>query len=304
MVEVLAKLKPDAGQAERIAATLGLGWSAVQISSAPVPTSAAASSGAPTPDLRVSAATVRPAPREITPARPATTKFELRVGAGEAAASGPLAAAEVRVRSARLPYRPLFAERRWRTLARSMLATLIETSKIDLRIVIRHLRTGRPIERLPWLLRPTLRRGVILVLDRSQSMQPFWRDESELIERCRRVVGAPGVRAYLVETDVWSDAGPRLRWLQPEPEYFAPQTPIVIVSDFELGRELIPRSALVDPWLPLIERAKSAGAIVLALIPVERALWPAALTEMIPNAVVWDNDTTTYAVRRSLAQNA
>jgi hypothetical protein len=266
--------------------------------------SAAAPPSEPTPDLRASAARARPALREIQPVRPATTTLEWRLGDGKAVASGPLAAADVRVHSARPPYRPLFLERRWRALARTMLATLIETSKIDLRIVMKHLRTGRPVETLPWLLQPTLRRGVVLILDRSQSMQPFWRDESELVERCRRVVGAHGVRAYLVETNPWCDTGPRLRWLQPEPEHFAAQTPVAIVSDFELGRELTPRSALLAPWLPLIERARSAGAIVLALIPVKRALWPAALMEAIPNTIVWDNDTTTGAVRRSLAQHA
>jgi len=78
---------------------------------------------------------------------------------------------------------------------------------------------------------------------------------------------------------------------------------VVIVSDFELGRELTPRSADLAPWLPLIERARSAQSIVLALIPVKKALWPAALAEAIPNAIAWDNDTTTDAVRRSLAQH-
>jgi hypothetical protein len=118
------------------------------------------------------------------------------------------------------------------------------------------------------------------------------------------VVGGPGVRSYLVETNPWSEIGAGLRWLQPEPEKFAAQTPVVIVSDFELGTELTPRFALLNPWMPLIDRARSADATVLALIPVSRTLWPAALTEAIPNAIVWDNDTTTGALRRSITQRA
>lgn len=303
LVEVLAKLKPSAPQAEQIAATMGLGWRSVQRSPEPATQSTAATSGAPALDLEVSGATSHHAPKEIQPVRSATTIFEPRLAPDKGAAGGPLAVADVRAHPTRPPYRPLFLERRWRALARSMFATYVPTSKIDLRVVMRHVRSGRPLEFLPLLLQPSLRRGVVLILDRSQSMQPFWRDETELVERCRKVVGAPGVRSYLVETDPWSDAGPRLRWLQPEPEHFDARTPVVIVSDFELGRELTPRSALLAPWLPLLERARSAGTPVLALIPVNRTLWPMPLTEAIANAIVWDNDTTTGAVRRTLGRH-
>jgi hypothetical protein len=179
-----------------------------------------------------------------------------------------------------------------------MLATSTTTSQVDVQIVARHFATGRPIDRLPWRLKRTLRRGVVLILDRSESMQPFWRDERELVARCAHVVG-PGVTACWVETDEWSDEGARLRWLQKEPDGFASRRPVVIVSDFELAREMTPRWPFLAPWRPLIDRVRAAGAPLRALVPVSRTLWPAALLEELPNAIEWDYDTTINTIRRA-----
>ena len=109
------------------------------------------------------------------------------------------------------------------------------------------------------------------------------------------------MRSYWVEIDSWPEGEARLRWLRGEPDHFAPQTPVVIVSDFELGREMTPRWPQLAPWLPLIRRINSAAAKLLALVPVSHAVWPAALLEAIPNAVPWDVTTSTGAVRRSIS---
>jgi hypothetical protein len=303
-VEALAALVPKAEAADSISSALGLSWR-----SAPsAPTDAPPVPAPPSEPLSVaplpSASEVPlPAPLELQPLRPQSTRLELPPANSQGAPSNPLASAGPRSAPVKPPYQPLFQDRWWRALARTMLATQTQTGVIDLRIVAKYLRTGRPIERLPWLSKATLRRGVVLILDHSESMQPFWRDESELVERCRRVIGSPGVRSYLVETDPWSEDEPRLRWLQPEPCRLPAETPVVIVSDFELGRQIMPRLPLLAPWLPLIEKSKSSGATTLALIPIPRAFWPVAVTRAIPNAIAWDHDTTTTAVRRSICHH-
>ena len=262
LVEAMHALRPRPGAAASIAASLGLGWmAAATAAQIDAPVADVPRSDVQTPvEPLASAAPLKPAPIELVPVRQATRSVDLSVAAPSAGASGSLAPADVRAASTRPPYQPLFRDLLWRALVRALFATSTVTSAVDLRLIIKHASSGRPLNRLPWRLKATLRRGVVLILDHSDSMQPFWRDERELVERCGRIIGASGVRAYWVETDLWSDTDARLRWLQRAPDFLAARTPVVIVSDFELGKEIVPRWPLLAPWLPVIEKARSAGA--------------------------------------------
>jgi hypothetical protein len=304
LVEAMHALRPSAAAAERIAASLGLGWTfAARAATVDAGDTPVRPVDAPPSAIPKSEAPARFAALELLPVRRATKTLELTPGAQDRGAPGPLAPPNPQAAITRPLYRPLFQDRLWRSLVRAMLATSTTTNTIDLPLILKHASTGRPIERLPWRLKATLRRGVVLILDRSASMQPFWRDERELVERCGRVIGSPGVRAYWVESDPRSDADAQLRWLQPEPEVFQARTPVMIVSDFDLGKEIVPRWPLLTPWLPVIERARAAGAPVFALVPIARSLWPTGLIDAIPHAIPWDDDTTTTTIRQALSSN-
>ena len=301
LVEALVALKPGPPTASLIAASLGLEWSGkgtLQMETDPERApgvSEPASLQPPVADQQPFAA-----PIELQPVRTAKTSLKL-VSAAPRGTRNPLNVPEVRTQSSKPPYRPLFREKWWRTLARVMFSMQTARAAVDISVITRYVASGRPMQRLPWMYKATLRRGVVLILDRAESMQPFWRDEIELAEALKRVVGGPGLRVYRVEPDLWAEGEPRLRWHGAEPGQFAAHTPVAIVSDFELGREITPRWPLLAPWMPLLDKVQAAGAPMLALIPLPRTLWPPSLTAAIPKIVAWDDDTTTGTIQRSLS---
>jgi len=73
----------------------------------------------------------------------------------------------------------------------------------------------------------------------------------------------------------------------------------LIVSDFGIGERLFGEGAMgLEPWLSLLDLAKSHNCPVIALIPASESFWPNKLKQLIPNAFVWDHDTSIQSVRR------
>jgi hypothetical protein len=195
-------------------------------------------------------------------------------------------------------YQPLLLDRWFRGLMGAMLATPKTSQEVDWTVLIRDLARGKLLDRLPFRRRPTLQRGVFLFLDHSDSMQPFWRDEKQLLLRLQHFLGKTKVRRSWVEVDIWSPKGPKLRKYSPLPNEFPEMTPLLIVSDFGIGGDLSSSQAFLEPWLPLIDRARKNSCPIVALIPAPSFCWPKTLVQHIPNSFVWDRGTSTATARR------
>ena len=196
-------------------------------------------------------------------------------------------------------YQPLLRDGWFRGLMSAMLATPRASRDIDWRVLEKRLANGQPLDRLPWRQQSTLERGVQLYLDRSDSMQPFWHDEKGLINRLQRLLGSRNVQVRWLEIDPWVSTESQLKWHSPPPSQFPIETPLLIVSDFGIGERLFGEGVMgLEPWLPLLDLAKSHNCPVIALVPAPESFWPNKLKQLIPNAFVWDYDTSIQSVRR------
>ncbi len=197
-------------------------------------------------------------------------------------------------------YQPLLKDEWFRGLMSVMLATPVASRDIDWPMLEKRLANGRLLERLPLRQRPTLKRGVQLFLDRSNSMQPFWRDEIELLDRLQHLLGSCNVQVWWLEVDPWLSIEPQLNWHSPPPDQLSAETPLLIVSDFGIGEDPL-GEGLMDfgPWRTLLDQAQSSCCPVIALIPAPESVWPDKLRQLIPYAYVWDRYTSLQSVKGS-----
>ena len=83
---------------------------------------------------------------------------------------------------------PLLREEWFPSIVKATPSCIVQSPDLDQRAIERQITRGRPIDRVPWKRKASLRRGVVVIVDRSESMQPYWRDEEELVARLRRVL--------------------------------------------------------------------------------------------------------------------
>jgi hypothetical protein len=203
---------------------------------------------------------------------------------------------------------PLFAPIRRRGILTALVATPVNEGRLDIRQIIDATIKRRPLARLPRQVRPTVRRGVRLLVDRADSLVLFRTDQDELIDRLRELLGKgrlevlefrafPGQaktqpQTHADERDPDLDVG-LSRWRTQRPA-----TPVLIVSDFSIGtradhEEWIPPHR----WCEFADELRARGADVVGLIPYAPARWPPHLSTSI-SCVPWSERTTAGAVRR------
>jgi hypothetical protein len=312
LIEALDVLNPGTNETRTaIAGALGLGWSGVKESEAsslepsfiPIPDPPKENREGYTPELKVPINPPNLNPpvdvsREILePSDHEEPTFEIFEGSLLESADA-LEPTDIKLHMGRPMYQPLLSDIWFRGLMSLIMATSTASNEIDHAILERGLVKGELLEKLPFKLRPTLKQGVLLFLDRSESMQPFWRDEQELLVRLQRFLGRSRVHSWWLRADRWASGGPRLRWFTKVPSLLPQMTPLLIVSDFGLGGELTGCCALFESWMPLLDLARNSNCPIAALIPAPESYWPNILKKHIPHSLVWDRGTSISAARR------
>ncbi len=192
-------------------------------------------------------------------------------------------------------FQPLFLDRWFQGIFTAVLGVKVLSSEIDFRKLERYVIEEEFFTQLPFKTRTKLVKGVYVLLDRSESMQPFWRDQAELIERLHRMLGAALVQFSWFEYDANSR---RIIW--PTPRQFRIETPVLLVTDFGRGKAAVAAQTMDwEPWQKLIlEPAQSSRSPVFALIPAAKNLWPATLSRFIDCALLWDRETSPLIAAR------
>jgi hypothetical protein len=197
-------------------------------------------------------------------------------------------------------YQPLFFERWSQGIFSAVLPTLMASREIDFRRLERNVAHGETLAEIPYKLRANLVKGVHVLLDHSETMQPFWRDEMELIARLRRLLGEALVQHTWFEIDPDRPIATRLRWRSSAPRKLHEGTPLLLVTDFGVGLEVIAgRFMDWDPWRPIFQLAESSRSRVIALLPSSPALWPAGLKRFVASMLLWDRETSPHTAARS-----
>ncbi|MFH8799742.1 hypothetical protein ACH4F6_09145 [Streptomyces sp. NPDC017936] len=191
---------------------------------------------------------------------------------------------------------PLFAPRSSRALLTSALTTTVPDGEPDIDVLVETFARGLPLTRLPRTPRPTLRFGVQLLVDLGESMQPYLRDQRELVRQITGLVGAELTHLCYFADLPTRGAGPggRHTWRPYRPP--GAGTRVLIVSDLGVGSPLLsPRRASVTEWHHVLDDIARAGCSTLALVPCPVAWVPAAFAGLL-SALTWDRTTTVGTV--------
>jgi hypothetical protein len=201
------------------------------------------------------------------------------------------------------PHRSLFIERLTPSLVGAMVATDAGDGRLDIERLVRHLAARDFPRQLPVLPRPSLFRGVQLLVDVGTAMVPFRRDVAVLADLVTVVVGRASVdRQYFADSPL-NGIGPGARWTWYE-RYVppAPGTPVLVVSDLGIGGPLgnTARST-PEEWAALVDVLGRRGSPLVALVPYPRSRWPGELVGRLP-IVAWDRRTSLTHVRRAVGR--
>ncbi len=186
-----------------------------------------------------------------------------------------------------LPLEPLFAPATSRHLLTAALRTSSGEGPPDVEVLIQVLARGESAPRFPLQEQPTLSRGVHVLLDKGEGMQPFARDQRELVAQLRRVIGSEGVASTpFVGLPGRRPLRGRAFVLPP------PGTPLLLLTDLGLGGpSYSTTSASLEEWLALARKWSVAGYPLVAFVPYPRSWWPRELTRLV-RIVQWDRCTT------------
>ena len=104
-------------------------------------------------------------------------------------------------------YEPLFVRSWSRELLAAALAQQIPGGPVDERRLVSLIASARPVTKIPRHPRRSLSRGVQVLVDLADGMEPFTRDQSELLEAIRRVVGNSRVQVLQFRDSPTREAG-------------------------------------------------------------------------------------------------
>ncbi|MFB7287805.1 hypothetical protein [Actinacidiphila glaucinigra] len=199
-----------------------------------------------------------------------------------------------------LPHLPLLVPHWTSAIIRALLARQVCEGPVDIPVLIDTLAHGRPVTALPRQPVPTLRYGVQVLVDRGTGMQPFRRDQDELVARIRAVVGPA-----LVEVGYFSDVpqrgtGPGARWTRTT--YQPPKNGrrILLLSDLGLGgpAEHFHRGTR-EEWEDFVGLVRQAGSSAVALSPYPTIRWARWMPRLLP-LISWDRTTRPSRVGEGL----
>jgi len=146
----------------------------------------------------------------------------------------------------------------------------------------------------------TLARGVQLLVDQSEAMMPFRRDQKWLVEQLERIAGkhAFEFRNFIGCPSRAMGSGPRVDW-KPYRNWASPRTGTTIVVVTDLGITSAPMrhpKARLEEWLDFAGLVRAQACPIVALVPFKPDRVPAPLHRVL-TVIHWDRSTTASRVR-------
>jgi hypothetical protein len=196
-----------------------------------------------------------------------------------------------------IPVPSLIEPRKRTAIVSAALATHVPEGRPLIEPLLRAISRGVLLTELPRRNRPTLRRGVQVLVDVGEGMIPFNSDVRTLVEGVRRSVGKG-------RTEVLYFTGSPLRGVsQGAPEESKPWqppmqgTPLLILTDLGLGGPAVSsHRAYAAEWARFAESAHYAQCPPVVLVPHKPERWPRALRNRL-TLLHWDRGTTVGSVR-------
>lgn len=225
----------------------------------------------------------------------------------------PIAADEQPLRPLELPVGPRLAADRnlavepepllepvWsRRVVGELLAIDAPLGDLDIRSLVRTIAALRPLRRLPRKLRPTLRLGAQVLLDRHASLMVFFSDQSALRLELEGFGGRERTAVLRCDgfppTEVAPLVGTDWRPYTPPPA----GTPVLVVGDLGMARGRFPLDPATEAaWDAFLAPLTAAGSRVSALVPCPPGHYPAFVRERV-HLLLWDRKTQPSDARRA-----
>jgi hypothetical protein len=190
---------------------------------------------------------------------------------------------------------PIFAKRSERAILSATIAVQSATGNVDLDKTIDRLVHLKFIDKLPRRAVPTLKYGVQLMLDRAESMLPYFEDLQALEARLKQISGSSRFWSRQFKGSPLS----RQRFQKnPHPQKLINNVPILIATDFGIGAPFHSRDrARPGEWARFAQQARKKGCPVVALIPHKPRFWPdQALTDFL--CIHWNRTTSAGDLRK------
>lgn len=201
------------------------------------------------------------------------------------------------------PFEPLFLPRLTRGILSAALSTISGDGPPDIEGIVEILASGEYIRQLPKLPQLTLRRGVQLLVDKSDSMVPFTRDQVWMQDEILRVVGKDKVNILrFVGCPLWgAGTGYRKTWTTYRPP--PPGTVVLLLSDLGISRPMFSTNvASLSEWLDFASRVRRSFCPLVAFVPYSPSRWPRHLINVL-TMVQWDRWTTASTVHMLAIQH-
>lgn len=191
---------------------------------------------------------------------------------------------------------PLLAPRSTSAIVQAAVSRWESDGDVDIPRAVARLARGLPLSSLPRRPAPTLRFGVQVLVDRGLGMQPFHRDQDELVARIRKTVGQDTTEVRYFEDSPLNGTGPADHWAW-HPYTLPPSgTRVLVLTDLGLGGPPRPQQAGRQGWERFFDRLTRAHCAPVVLLPYPRRRWP-SWAEDCARLVPWDRGTTVGWVR-------
>jgi hypothetical protein len=191
------------------------------------------------------------------------------------------------------PATPLTAATQQRALAMALAGTAVG-GRINVLALVDDFAQRRARRAPPRLPRPSLRRGVQLIVDRGPALEPFRGDLERLRNALLSVVSQSGMDEIGFESDPGTvvrrrrHGGRVVRGPWPAGDLLpAPGTPVVVVTDLGIAVPKVgPLASAMHNWLEQYEAFRRARVRALFLVPYPPARWPPVVARRLP-VVYW-----------------
>jgi hypothetical protein len=193
----------------------------------------------------------------------------------------------------RPPHVPLLPHGTTPAILQALLRTKARDGEPDVARMVERFAQGMPLMRIVRRPRSTMRFGTQVLMDVGEAMEPFARDQGQLADRIRDLMGAEGVE-LLSFADAPRRGVRRGRSRTREP--YRPPPPgarVLVVSDLGVGGRAL-NQLRADPgeWLDFVDEIERAGCSAVALVPFPPERIPVSLAARLP-LVTWDRGTDT-----------
>ncbi|MEU2742192.1 hypothetical protein ABZ656_44595 [Streptomyces sp. NPDC007095] len=251
----------------------------------------------PPPPARPSApATESASPAQPFPDEPTPLLTPLSSGQSEprAWAEPALALQDQQPAAHPAPYEPLLPPSSEAATLHAVLSRIVFEGPVDLERLLDLVAENAFVTELPRRPVRTLRFGVQLLVDLGEGMQPFLRDEMEILERVAAIAGRHSCEVRYFTDCPLHRCGEGAGWTWKPYRPPASGAKVLVLSDFGQHGNSGGSAAyrLRRDWEAAVDLMRRNGCLPAALAPMPPDRFPAWLTSLMP-VLSWDRTTTT-----------